>query len=169
MTTFAVYQQLVKAVFNRITTPNCLSFCSNFQRVFPVMAQTDYKKYLAYFLYLTGIHSIAVGIGLIFLPPSFLELFGFIDYKESFFQAQGGVFHIAMSVAYIMAGRDVLKSIKLIQFIIVVKFLAFIFLIIYYFFVMSAWLILASGIGDGLMGLIVLILYQRSELTSEEF
>lgn len=169
MSKLAIHQQLGRVELNRITTPNCLNFCSSFQSVFPVMTQTDYKKYLAYFLYLTGIHSIAVGIGLILLPPSLLELFGFIDYKESFFQAQGGVFHIAMSVAYIMAGRDVLKSINLIQFIIVVKFLAFTFLIIYYFFVMSAWLILASGIGDGLMGLIVLILYQRSELTIEEF
>lgn len=131
------------------------------------MAQTDYKEYLAYFLYLIGIHSIAVGFGLIFLPPSFLEIFGFTDYKESFFQAQGGVFHIAMSVAYIIAGRDVLNSARLIQFIIIVKFLAFSFLIIYYFFVMSAWLILISGIVDGLMGLIVLVLFQRSRLKIE--
>jgi len=131
------------------------------------MAQTDYKEYLAYFLYLIGIHSIAVGFGLIFLPPSFLEIFGFTDYKESFFQAQGGVFHIAMSVAYIIAGRDVLNSARLVQFIIIVKFLAFSFLIIYYFFVMSAWLILISGIVDGLMGLIVLVLFQRSGLKIE--
>jgi hypothetical protein len=131
------------------------------------MAQTDYKEYLAYFLYLIGIHSIAVGFGLIFLPPSFLEIFGFTDYKESFFQAQGGVFHIAMSVAYIIAGRDVLNSARLVQFIIIVKFLAFSFLIIYYFFVMSAWLILISGIVDGLMGLIVLVLIQRSGLKIE--
>jgi len=131
------------------------------------MAQTDYKEYLAYFLYLIGIHSIAVGFGLIFFPPSFLEIFGFTDYKESFFQAQGGVFHIAMSVAYIIAGRDVLNSARLVQFIIIVKFLAFSFLIIYYFFVMSAWLILISGIVDGLMGLIVLVLFQRSRLKIE--
>ena len=131
------------------------------------MAQTDYKEYLAYFLYLIGIHSIAVGFGLIFLPPSFLEIFGFTDYKESFFQAQGGVFHISLSVDYIIAGRDVLNSARLIQFIIIVKFLAFSFLIIYYFFVMSAWLILISGIVDGLMGLIVLVLFQRSGLKIE--
>lgn len=132
------------------------------------MEQVNYRKYLSHFLYLIGIHSIAVGIGLIFLSPSFLEIFGFTDYKESFFQAQGGVFHIAMSIAYIMAAKDVVNSMKLIQFIIIVKFLAFIFLMTYYFFVMSAWLILLSGIGDGLMGLIVLLLYQRSELTIQK-
>jgi hypothetical protein len=131
------------------------------------MEHLDFKKYLSYFLFLIGIHSFAVGVGLLFIPPSILDFFGLIDYKESFFQAQGGVFHIAMSVAYIMAGRDVSKSIKLIQFIIIVKFLAFLFLMIYYFFVTSAWLILISGLGDGLMGLIVFLLFQRSGLKIE--
>jgi hypothetical protein len=131
------------------------------------MAQSDYKKYLSYFLFLIGIHSITVGIGLIFLSPSSLEIFGFNNYKESFFQAQAGVFHFAMSIAYIMAGLDVLKSVRLIHFIIAVKLLALTFLLIYYFQVMSSWLILISGIGDGLMGLIVLLLFQRSELKLE--
>jgi hypothetical protein len=133
------------------------------------MAHLDYKKYLSYFLFLIGIHSFVVGVGLLFIPPSVLDFFGFIDYKESFFQAQGGVFHIAMSVAYTMAGLKVEKSIRLIQFIIAVKLLAFVFLFSYYLFVLPAWLILLSGIGDGLMGLIVFFLYQRSELKTEEY
>ena len=133
------------------------------------MTHSNYKKYLSYFLFLIGIHSFAVGVGLLFIPPSILDFFGLIDYKESFFQAQGGVFHIAMSVAYAMAGLNIKKSIRLIQFIIAVKFLAFVFLIMYFLFVLSAWLILLSGIGDGLMGLIVFILYQRSELKIEEY
>jgi hypothetical protein len=132
------------------------------------MVKSDYKKYLSYFLFLIGIHSFMVGIGLLFMPPSALDFFGFVDYKESFFQAQGGVFHIAMSVAYIMAWMKVEKSIRLIQFVIVVKLLAFVFLFSYYLFVLPAWLILLSGIGDGLMGLIVLLLYQKSELGIEE-
>jgi hypothetical protein len=74
-----------------------------------------------------------------------------------------------MSVAYTMAGLKVEKSIRLIQFIIAVKLLAFMFLFSYYLFVLPAWLILLSGIGDGLMGLIVFILYQRSELKTEEY
>ena len=133
------------------------------------MAHSDYNKYLSYFLFLIGIHSFAVGVGLLFISPSVLNFFGLVDYKESFFQAQGGVFHIAMSVAYVMAGLNIEKSIRLIQFIIAVKFLAFVFLIMYFLFVLSAWLILLSGIGDGLMGLIVFILYQRSELKIEEY
>jgi hypothetical protein len=139
---------------------------SNFKGVSPGMAQIDYKKYLAYFLYLMCIHSVAVGIGLIFFPPSFLEIFGFTDYKESFFQAQGGVFHMAMSVAYLMAGINIYKSVRLIQFIIVVKLIAFVFLVFYFVFVLPAWLILLSGIGDGIMGAIILILYRLSDLNT---
>jgi hypothetical protein len=133
------------------------------------MVHSDYNKYLSYFLFLIGIHSFAVGVVLLFISPSVLNFFGLIDYKESFFQAQGGVFHIAMSIAYTMAGLNIEKSKRLIQFIIAVKFLAFVFLILYYLFVFQAWLILLSGIGDGLMGLIVFILYQRSKLKLEEY
>jgi hypothetical protein len=132
------------------------------------MTQSDYKKYLSYFLFLIGIHSIAVGIGLIFMPPSFLNFFGLVDYKESFFQAQGGIFHIVMSVAYVMAGLNLEKSVRLIQFIIAVKFIAFVFLIIYFSLVLSAWLILVSAIGDGIMGLIVLILFRLTGLRTTE-
>jgi hypothetical protein len=132
------------------------------------MARSDNKKYLSYFLFLIAIHSIVVGVGLIFISPTILEFFGLVDYKESFFQAQGGVFHIAMSLAYLMAGLNLEKSVRLIQFIIAVKFIAFVFLIFYYLFVLSAWLILLSGIGDGLMGLIVFILYKRFRNQLEE-
>jgi len=131
------------------------------------MAHLNYKIYLSYFLFLIGIHSFAVGIGLLFIPPSVLDFFGFFDYKESFFQAQGGVFHIAMSAAYIMAGSKVESSIRLIQFIIAVKLLAFVFLFSYYFFVLSAWVVLISGIGDGLMGLVVYMLYKRCDFKNE--
>lgn len=131
------------------------------------MKHSNYNKYISYFLFLIGIHSFVVGVGLLFLPPTILDFFGLVNCKESFFQAQGGVFHIAMSVAYAMAGLKVTKSIRLIQFIITVKFIAFVFLIVYFYFVLSAWLILLSGIGDGLIGLILFILYQSSELKTE--
>jgi len=130
------------------------------------MEHSDFKKYLSYFLFLISMHSFAVGVGLLFISPSILEFFGLVDYKESFFQAQGGVFHIAMSVAYLMAGINIYKSVRLIQFIIAVKLIAFVFLLFYFFFVFPAWLILLSGIGDGVMGAIILILYRLSDLNT---
>lgn len=130
------------------------------------MEHSDFKKYLSYFLFLISVHSFAVGVGLLFISPSILEFFGLVDYKESFFQAQGGVFHIAMSVAYLMAGINIHKSVRLIQFIITVKLIAFVFLVFYFVFVFPAWLILFSGIGDGVMGAIILILYRLSDLNT---
>jgi hypothetical protein len=132
------------------------------------MPHFEYKKYLSYFLILMGIHSFSVGTMLIFIPPTTLNFFGFPDYKESFFQAQGGVFHIALCIAYFMAGLNPAKSIRLIKFIAAVKFIAATFLIIYFLFVLPAWLILLSGISDGMMGLIVLILFRRSGLGAIE-
>ncbi|MFO7524728.1 MAG: hypothetical protein R6W68_04700, partial [Ignavibacteriaceae bacterium] len=85
------------------------------------------------------------------------------NYSESFFRAQGGVFHIAMSIAYFMAGLNTGKSNRMIVFIIFVKFIAFIFLISYFLFVSDISLILLSAIGDGLMGLILLLLFKLSK------
>jgi len=122
-----------------------------------------YQKYLSIFLWLIGIHSFAVGIGLIFILPSFLSNFGFVNYTESFFQTQGGIFHVAMSIAYVIAGRDVVNSSQLIRFIVIVKFLAFLFLMIYFLFMLNSWMILLSGLADGLMGAIVLALHKLKE------
>lgn len=124
---------------------------------------SKYQKYLSIFLWLIGIHSFAVGIGLIFIPPSFLSNFGFVNYTESFFQAQGGIFHVAMSIAYVIAGRDVVNSSQLLRFIVIVKFLAFLFLMIYFLFMLNSWMILLSGLADGLMGAIVLALHKLKE------
>lgn len=126
------------------------------------MLPSNYNKYLSGFLVLIGIHSLAVGIGLLIIPLSLLNDFGFDNYTESFFQAQGGVFHIAMSIAYFMAGLNSKKSNRLITFIIIVKLIAFIFLISYFLFVSDILLILFSAIGDGLMGLILLLLFRLS-------
>jgi len=53
------------------------------------------------FLWLIAVHSFLVGIALILFPPSYLEFFGFSNYQYSFFQAQGGVFHLViLSVGY---------------------------------------------------------------------
>lgn len=125
--------------------------------------QNKYQQYLSILLWLIGVHSFLVGVGLIFIPPSFLSNFGFFNYSESFFQAQGGVFHIAMSMAYVIAGRDVPNSSQLIRFIIAVKLLAFIFLITYFIFRLSSWMILMSGIADGVMGGVVLLLYKLKD------
>ena len=119
------------------------------------------ESQLKLFLWLIALHSFSVGIGLLLMPSSYLEIFGFHDYSYSFFQAQGGVFHIVMFVAYIMAIKYMPKSSSLILFAISAKSMATIFLINYYIFVESSWMIIMSAFGDAIMASILYLLYKR--------
>lgn len=125
---------------------------------FIMTIKTD--KLLSVFLWLVAIHSFLVGIGLIVLPSSFFELLGFTKTFDRFFSTQGGVFHIAMSVGYAIAAYDKIKFRQIILFSIIVKFIATAFLITYFLFITSQWLIILSGISDFLMGIIIHYLYQ---------
>lgn len=125
------------------------------------MIKITADKQLKIFLKLVALHSFVVGIGLILLPPVYLEYFGLYGYKSCFFQAQGGVFHLVMCMAYLITARYLDKSPGLIQFVIMAKCMAVIFLVTYYIFIESSWMIIASAFGDGTMALIVYILYVR--------
>jgi len=120
-------------------------------------------KLLPLFLWLVSLHSFFVGIGLIFLPASAFEFLGFAPTFERFFSTQGGVFHFAMSVAYAMAAYNLIKNQQLIIFSIVVKFIATVFLIIYFVFISHLWLIIFSAVTDMAMGIVILFLYKKLE------
>ena len=121
---------------------------------------------LRVFLWLIALHSLSVGIGLILFPPSYLEFFGFENYSYSFFQVQGGVFHIVMAMAYIMAIKYMYKSPGLIVFSVSAKSLATVFLIIYYLFVESSWMIIMSALGDAAMASILYFLFNRFKISN---
>lgn len=122
-------------------------------------------KAITVFLWLVALHSFLIGIGLIFLPLSAFKFLEFNTTFDRFFSTQGGVFHIAMAICYAMAGYDKIKYRQLIVFSIIVKFIAAIFLIIYFLIVSSQWLIIVSAVSDLLMGVIILHLYRL--LTAE--
>lgn len=125
------------------------------------------SQYLSLFLWLVAIHSLLVGVGLILLPASLIDFFGYQTCSERFFPSQGGVFHIAMAVGYAMAAYNLKRYECLIIFSIVVKFVATVFLFIYFFFVSSIWLVILSCISDFLMGLIILILFRFTKRVGE--
>lgn len=120
-------------------------------------------RILSLFLWVVMLHSLAVGIGLIFMPASWMPFFGFEPYAKNFYQAQGGIFHIVMCVAYSMGALDYKKYDALVIFSIIAKFIAFAFLLLYFLIVDSAWMVIFSSFGDGLMGLIILLLYRSSK------
>ncbi|KAA3617708.1 MAG: hypothetical protein D8M58_00870 [Calditrichaeota bacterium] len=111
-------------------------------------------------LQLIAFHSLAVGLGLIIISSQYLELYGFKNYSSSFFQAQGGVFHIVMCIAYFMASKN-LNSAIIIRFVISAKTVAVIFLFVYFLYAESIWIILLSAIADGLMALLIFIFYKQ--------
>ncbi len=124
------------------------------------------RSRLAFVLFLIAIHSFLVGVGLIIRPAMLMKLLGFGLCYERFFPTQGGVFHIAMAIGYTMAALKVDKYRCLIHFSIIVKSVAALYLFIYYFIMNSLWIILVSGIGDGLMALVIflsLLFYVRSD------
>lgn len=117
------------------------------------------QQILKIFLVLVAIHSILVGICLIAAPVSFIELLGF-PMKEKFFAVQGGVFHLVVSVAYLMAAKDIMAGRSLVFFSILAKTIATVFLFTYYLAVNPILLVLLSGIGDLIMGIIIFLLYK---------
>ncbi|MBE0551769.1 MAG: hypothetical protein IH619_05260 [Ignavibacterium sp.] len=124
-------------------------------------------KILSVFLWFVSLHSFLVGIGLIVLPTTVFEFLGYQSTFDRFFSTQGGVFHIVMAVGYAMAGYDKKRFECLIIFSIIVKFIATIFLVIYFIIISSQLLIIFSGISDFIMGLVLLFLYIK--LRQEQF
>ena len=119
---------------------------------------SDYPRILRLFLVLVAIHSTLVGICLIVSPVSFIEYLGF-PMKEKFYAVQGGVFLLVVSVAYLMAAKDIKAGKNLVEFSFIAKFMATVFLFTYYFAVNPIFLVLFSGLGDLIMGLIIYRLY----------
>ncbi|MCF7825602.1 MAG: hypothetical protein K9M55_00130 [Candidatus Marinimicrobia bacterium] len=119
-------------------------------------------------LQLIAIHSFLVGLGLIVLPFGVLSWFGFTVDPYRFFSAQGGVFHVVMSIGYFLAARNPRGEKNLIIFIILAKWIAFFFLAFYFLFSEMVPVIAFSAVSDGLMGLIVMMffleLYTQEEM-----
>jgi hypothetical protein len=116
-------------------------------------------KILSLILWLTALHSLVVGIGLIFIPNSLLEFLGFAVGTDRFFLVQGGVFHIAMAFGYAIAAYDLRRFESLIIFTIIVKLLATIFLFTYFFFIKQTFVILSSAISDFLLFCVIIWTY----------
>jgi Na+-driven multidrug efflux pump len=119
------------------------------------------EKAISVFLWLVALHSFIVGICLILLPSSVFEFLGFNPSFDRFFSTQGGVFHIIMSVCYAMGAYDLKKFLALVIFSFIVKFIAAIFLLLYFILISSQLLIILSCISDLVMGCIIFWLYSK--------
>jgi hypothetical protein len=126
---------------------------------------SDPRSRLSVFLWLVALHSTVVGILLVVLPADVMPLFGYAPLGEAFFKSQGGVFHFVMVVAYVLAARDPLKNQVLVEFSAVAKFIGTVFLVTYFLAVDRVWVVLLSGAGDFVMGVVIVVLNGRFRLS----
>jgi len=131
------------------------------------MLKTYYPLILSIFLKLTALHSLIVGLGLIFFPQTIFSSLGFTENVERFFPAQGGTFHIIISVCYYFAGKELHLKRSLIHFTIFVKLSASFFLVTYFLFVKPIPLVFLSFITDFIIASFVIFLYKK--LDQEDF
>ncbi|HES59087.1 MAG: hypothetical protein JW956_04860 [Calditrichaceae bacterium] len=127
---------------------------------------TNPKKRLTVILILTAVHSFFVGIGLIVQIPILMDWFGFGRIIQPFFPAQGGIFHILMSAAYMLAALRPDKNEDLIKFIIIVKITATLFLLIYFLCIDHIWMVLLSCFSDGVLALLIVLTFNSYKNTN---
>ncbi len=117
------------------------------------------RNRLQFVLWLVAVHSAAVAVGLMAHPVALLERLGFAAVGEPFFPTQGGVFHLVMAVGYAMAAWSPDRNRCLAVFSIVVKVLATLFLLVYWFVISRLPAVLLSGLVDGAMAVMIALAY----------
>ena len=125
------------------------------------MADLSNRTLLVILLWIFVVHSAVVALLLIFLPADSLNFFGYSGYQGRFFQVQGGVFHLVMAVAYLIAAIKTDNASLIIIFIIIAKTIATVFLLLYFFLDEHIWVLLPSAAGDGAMAVLLYLFYRR--------
>ena len=114
-----------------------------------------------FFMCLVALHSFATGLGLIFLPGELFEKLGYNMITERFFAVQGGVFHIVMCIAYMMAAFGKERYEGVVYMSVIAKIFATFFLLTYSFIITWILVVFLSGIFDLLMGAIIYFLFKQ--------
>ena len=99
-----------------------------------------------------------------FLPANLFVDFGYNEISENFFRAQGGIFHIVMATAYLIAARNPVNNQIMVRFSFIAKMIATIFLFGYFVLIQPILVVLLSGIGDFAMGAIIYYLAKQTGL-----
>jgi hypothetical protein len=112
-------------------------------------------------MWLVALHSFVVGLALMFMPKEFFNLY--FDYQpisERFFSVQAGVFHIVLSIGYALTAIDWKRYEGIVILSLTAKFIATLFLFSYSILITWIPIVFVSGVGDLLMGLVILWTYR---------
>jgi hypothetical protein len=104
---------------------------------------------------LIALHSFAVGSGLLWANPEIMKFAGWPETGPLFFPHQGGVFHLVLGICYLIE----YFRYRGLTMLVTAKVIATVFLIGSVILGEKAWVVLFSGIADGLMAIAVLVVH----------
>lgn len=104
---------------------------------------------------LVALHSAAVGVVLMTAPAAASRFGGWDSVSPLFFACQAGIFHLVLAAGYLIE----YVRYRGVVFLVTAKTLAVVFLGTATLIGGVPWIVPVSGIGDGLMGLAVLLVH----------
>lgn len=113
------------------------------------MRFTDKHEQLLVFL--IALHSASVGVMFLLLPQWTMRFAGWPGIEPVFFAYQAGIFHVALTLAYLME----YVRYRGVSILITAKIIAFVFLISATIIDPIPWAVWTSGILDGMMAVAV--------------
>ena len=105
---------------------------------------------------LIALHSIGIGIGLLWSPAWAFKMAGWENVNPLFFPHQAGAFHIVAACAYLIEYFQYRGILVLLM----AKVIATIFLFGSFALGEHSWVVLLSGIADALMGIVAFIIHR---------
>lgn len=117
--------------------------------------------YLYVSILLMGLHSMFLGIFIFFFTEFFYRLFFLADIENFFFVRQAGLFLFCLGLFYLASLKNMQKNFHLVEVIATTKVLAVLFLVSNGHIATFPTIIYLAALGDGLMAVLLIILYRR--------
>lgn len=118
----------------------------------------SYARALRVVMALVSLHSLLLGLALYFFTAPVLRAFGFLAGPSLFYPRQSGVFLFILGIAYLLPAVDLRRFRAFAWFALVSKLCAVLFLYGEVLVFHASLIVLLAGIGDTLMGLVILLL-----------
>ena len=106
---------------------------------------------------LIALHSLVVGLVLIFAAGPIYRWAGWPEITPMFFPRQGGAFHLVLAIGYLL---EFFRH-GTVQLLVTAKTIAAVFLLGSFVAGESAWAVPGCGIADGAMGIVAWYLHRR--------
>ena len=123
-------------------------------------SRPNFARIESWLISLIAVHSVAVGLALLFLTRWGVAFGGWQGLNLTFFARQAGVFHLVVAIGYLLEYfryRDV-------TFLLTTKIIAVLFLVSMMLVEPVPWALPLSALGDGLMVPLVYFVHARAEV-----